>query len=119
MGCELAFGLLESGTSLAVNAGIVLTAATELTLTLKKPNGSDKITKTLGAGELSVGTVDYENDVTGETYIAFEYILYPMEAGVLDVDGTWKGILNYQIPGDSPPVDTPGFEFDLVVLPAF
>jgi len=119
MACELAFRLLESGTPLVVNAGVVLTAATDLKLTHKKPNGTDKVTKTLLASDFTIGTINFTNDVTLEVYTAFEYIIYPMEVGVLDVYGTWKGILNYQIPGDTPPVDTPGCEFDLIVLPAF
>lgn len=124
MACTDKFFVGETGTTLVVNAGTDLTAATELTLKLKKPDGS-AITRTLTGGDLTVGLVDYTNTVTSETYSANEYITFAIDqegaplASILDVRGDWQGQLTYEIPADSPPVSSPGCVFTFKVLEQF
>lgn len=122
MACSDKFFVGETGSSLVVDAGVDLSSATEITLTLKRPNGV--ITeKTLGDSEISVGGVDYANTITGETYEANTYVIYNIEAegspvvSVLDVDGVWSGQLTYEVAG-TPPLSAPGCIFDFTVLKA-
>ena len=116
MPCGKDYGLLESGTSITVNAGLVLSSATDLELTLVKPNGDDSLSKTLSGAELSIGTVDYTDPITLEVFTAFEYIDYPVEVGVLDTLGPWCGKLNYKDSTTTPVIDTPGCEFTFNVI---
>ena len=124
MACVGKFFVGETGSTLVVNAGIDLTAATELTLELKKPDGTI-VTRTLSDSELTVGTTAYTNDVTNETYAANEYVNFVIDTegspdeSILNIDGTWHGQLTYQIPANSPPVFAPGCIFEFTVLKAF
>ena len=124
MACTDKFYVGETGSTLVVNADLDLTSATELTLELKRPDGT-YVTRTLTGGDLTVGTTDYTNTVTSETYSANEYITFVIdtegspETSILDLDGTWHGQLTYQIPGNSPPVNAPGCVFEFTVLKAF
>jgi hypothetical protein len=124
MACTDKFFVGETGSTLVVDAGLDLTTATELTLELKRPDGT-YVTRTLSDGELTVGTTAYSNTVTGETYAANEHVLFVLDTegspdeAIIDVDGVWHGQLSYQIPGNSPPVDSPGCIFEFTVLKAF
>lgn len=124
MACSDKFFVGETGSTLVVNAGLDLTAATELTLSLKRPDGT-YVTRTLTDSELTVGTTAYTNDVTNETYAADEYVTWVLDTegspdeAVIDLDGTWHGQLTYEIPGNSPPVSAPGCVFEFTVLKAF
>ena len=126
MSCGQLFSVGESGTVMVVNAGIVLTTATDLLLAITTPNGETQSDKTLLASELTIGTVNFEaniydinnNVIDTEIYLANQYVNYPIEAGLLTIDGDWKGVLLYQRPGDTPPVNSPGCVFTIKVIPA-
>lgn len=121
MACSDKFFVGETGSTLVVNAGIDLTTATELTLTLRRPDSST-VTRTLTGGDLTIGTTEYTNTVTGETYAVNEYVTFILDTEgspslpIIDVDGQWRGQLSYQIPGNNPQVNSPGciFEFDVL-----
>jgi hypothetical protein len=124
MACTDKFFVGETGSTLVVNADLDLTSATELTLVLKRPDGTT-VERTLTDGDLTVGTTDYTNTVTNETYSANEYVTFVLDTegspdeAIIDVDGEWEGQLTYQIPGNSPPVNSPGCVFTFTVLKAF
>ena len=123
MACLADFYVGETGSTLVVNADLDLTTATELTLELKKPDGT-LVTRTLSDGDLTVGTTAYTNDVTNETYAANEYVTFAIDTegspdeSILNIDGVWHGQLTYQIPANSPPVSAPGCIFEFYVLKA-
>jgi hypothetical protein len=121
MACSDKFFVGETGSTLVVNAGIDLTTATELTLTLRRPDSST-VTRTLTGGDLTIGTTEYTNTVTGETYAVNEYVTFILDTEgspslpIIDVDGQWRGQLSYQIPGNNPQVNSPGCIFEFTVL---
>jgi len=124
MACLGKFFVGETGTKLVVNAGLDLTGATELILTLKRPDGTT-VERTLTAGELTIGTTAYTNDITNETYAINEYVEFEIDTegspdeSILDIDGEWEGQLVYQISGNTPPMLAPGCIFTFDVLKAF
>ncbi len=121
MACSDNFFVGETGSTLVVNAGLDLTTATELTLTLRRPDSST-VTRTLTGGDLTIGTIEYTNTVTGETYAVNEYVTFILDTEgspslpIIDVDGLWRGQLSYQIPGNNPQVNSPGCIFEFTVL---
>lgn len=121
MPCSNKFFVGETGSTLVVNAGINLLPATELLLTLKKPNCAYVELRT-STGELTVGSQSYLNALTNETYAANEYVIYnigqvgsPSES-VFDMDGLWTGQLTYIVETDVPPTVSPGCKFTFEVL---
>ena len=121
MPCSNKFFVGETGSTLVVNAGINLVSATELLLTLKKPNCS-YVELRSSAGELTVGSQAYTNTLTNEVYASNEYVIYnigqtgsPSES-VFDMDGLWTGQLTYFDDSESPPTASPGCTFTFEVL---
>ena len=104
----------EIGKKLRVNAGIDLSANTELRIVLVKPDLT-VITK-LKANGVSAPAVDITVDVDGVSTVfkANEYFEYPTESGVMTPDGSWKIHGEYV---DGTPKDFAGDVSNFTVLP--
>jgi hypothetical protein len=122
MACSDKFYVGEVGSTLVVNAGLVLTNATDIVLQLLRPDGS-RIYRKLSDNDFTIGSTVYTNTVTGETYAAFEHIVFPIDTqsgspseSILDVDGVWHGQLSYVDSSSTPEVIAPGCIFEFTVL---
>lgn len=89
----------ETGKIIRVNAAYDMSSNTEITLTFTKPGGTE-VTKTLGAGELSLGAGVTDADLGALT--ANEYVEYDIESGFLDTAGTWSVYITYTNTGATP-----------------
>ena len=85
----------QFGNILFVPAGLDLTTATTITLTLTRPHTSLEFT--LAGGGITVGTVDLE--VGTVTYSAGTYVQHTFAEGEITQAGKWKVTLSALIDG--------------------
>jgi len=107
----MGFKLLESGKKIYLDAGFVMTANTELTITFKKPDDS-VVTKT--KPNVVLETVNAVLPVIGAV-TANEYVSYAIEAGFLDQAGDWCAYLTYTDDTKTPDDFFKGSQFPFTV----
>lgn len=90
----------ESGKTFRVATGFDMSANTDISITLTKPDGTS-VMKTKSASEISLGTTPITDPDLG-ALAANTYINYPVETGVLTLAGTWYVQLTYTYTGVTP-----------------
>lgn len=78
----------EIGKILRVNTNYNLSANTELTLEFTKPDGT-VVTKTKTLDGVSAPGIDVTDPITGDVFLANEYMQYSFASGDLDQSGQW------------------------------
>lgn len=89
----------ESGFILRVSACFDMSSNTEISLVIRKPDGS-KLTKTRTGGEVTLGAVNVTDDDLG-ALLANQYVEYSVETGVLNLVGDYSVELKYENSGSN------------------
>lgn len=89
----------ETGFTLRVSASFDMSGNTEISLIIRKPDGS-KLTKTRTGGDVTLGSVNVTDDDLG-SLLADRYAEYSVEAGVLNLVGDYSVELKYENSGSN------------------
>lgn len=89
----------ETGFTLRVGASFDMSGNTEISLIIRKPDGS-KLTKTRTGGDVTLGSINVTDDDLG-ALLADQYVEYSVEAGVLNLVGDYSVELKYENSGSS------------------